>query len=731
MGAAIRIAILAQAAQARREFKALGDSATDAGRTVESKLGKLGGVAKAGAAAAGVAAGAAMVGGVAQALDQGRLSAKLGEQLGLTKADAARFGELAGKVYADGFGQDVAQVNDAIRGVYQNIGRGNEQWTKKVTEQVLTVAEVFEKDLGETTAAVGQLLRTGLAKDADEALDVITRGLQTGADKAGDLFDTFTEYGTQFRKFGLNAKSATGLLSQGLQAGARDADVVADALKEFSILALDGNKKTQAAFESLGLSAKKVTDDIAAGGPRAAGALDAVLDGLRAVEDPATRSQLAVALFGTKAEDLGDALYALDPSTAAAGLGEVAGAAEKAVEAMGDTPAAKIEAFKRKLSQGLVGALGATIGKFEELVKSVPPSYWSGLRGSLEDAAAAGGKVRDAFADMAAAVTGQDDGYGAFLQGMRVLQGVVDAASLVIGNLAFQLDTAAAAAYAAKAGWLFLTGDVDGARDAMDRAKQSTGQATEALEGQVRGVKDLKDNWQRGGAEIQKHQDGIAQRAAISAKSTGDQHDRGAKLATGSYATAAGAIGGSQGAIGRAGSAAAATASRSHATAARETSGSWSHVPGAIRGYFARATLAGAGISVMSSFLSGAKSVWSNQIAPWLSARAAQIKNLKGPPAKDRVLLVEAGQLVMRGFRAGLEDGFGDTRAMLSQFTRTLPGSVAVGGFDLSARGAGQAGQQFVITFEPSGDPLMDVVLDQLRKRIRVQGGNVQAVLGR
>lgn len=665
----IRIAVVAQATQALRTLKGLS------------------GAVKAGAAAAGAATGAALAAGVSQALEQGNLSAKLGTQLGLTKDEAGRVGKLAGRVYADNFGKDVGQVNDAIKGVYQNIGRGNEQWTKKITEQVLTVADVFEQDLGGTTAAVGQLLRTGLAKDAEEALDVITVGLQSGADKAGDLFDTFTEYGTQFRKFGLDAKAATGLLSQGLKAGARDADVVADALKEFSILALDGNKKTQAAFEAVGLSAKKVTDDIAAGGPRAAGALDAVLDGLRAVEDPATRSQLAVALFGTKAEDLGDALYALDLSSAAASLGEVAGAAGRAVDAMGDTPAAKIEAFKRKLSQGLVVAIGDVIGKFDALVQSIPSTYWTRLSGSLDGVSQSGAGARDALAGLAAAVTGQSDGYGAFLQTLRVLQAGVDSAALVVGNLTFQLHTATAAVYAAKAGWLFLTGDVDGARDAVDRAKQSTNQATAALEGQRRGVDTLRQNWRTSGAEIKAQQDGIAQKAAIAAKSVGDQHDRGAKLAMGSYSTAAGSISGSQARMSQSGIASAGALSRSHASAARETSGSWSHVPGAIQGYFARTTLVGAGVSVMSSFLSGARSVWSNQIAPWLSARAAEIKNLKGPPAKDRVLLTDAGRLVMRGFRAGLEDGFRDTRTLLSGFTRTLPDSVSAGAFDLQARG--------------------------------------------
>ena len=50
-----------------------------------------------------------------------------------------------------------------------------------------------------------------------------------------------------------------------------------------------------------------------------------MLEGLKGIEDPATRTRTAVSLFGTQAEDLGDALLAMDVSTAVDGLGEIEG----------------------------------------------------------------------------------------------------------------------------------------------------------------------------------------------------------------------------------------------------------------------------------------------------------------------------------------------------------------------------------------------------------------------
>jgi phage-related minor tail protein len=244
-----------------------------------------------------------------------------------------------------------------------------------LTGNVMSLSQAFGQDLNGTVNAVGQMMRTGLAKNGQEALDILTVGFQQGNDKAGDLLDTFNEYGTQFRKVGLDGKTAMGLISQGLKAGARDADIVADSIKEFSIRAVDGSKTTAAGFAALGLSGKKMAEDVAAGGPRASAALQLTLDKLRQIKDPADRAQVAVALFGTQAEDMGQALYALDPATAAAagGMGNVDGAAQRLNDTLGDTAANKIESVKRKVEEwgaslvevkGPIGDVGAAAAAF-------------------------------------------------------------------------------------------------------------------------------------------------------------------------------------------------------------------------------------------------------------------------------------------------------------------------------------------------------------------------------
>lgn len=281
----------------------------------------------------GAAAGAALVAGFNQAADFQEANQKLKAQLGIGVKESGRLGTIAGRLFAANYGDSLEDVNNALRLVIQNVSgmaTASNASLQSITAQVITVASTFDQELGGVTAAVGQLMRTGMAPSAQVALDIITKGLQSSANKAGDFLDTINEYGTQFRKVGVDGATMTGILNQGLQAGARDADVIADAIKEFSIRAVDGSKTTAAGFKAIGLDAATMATQIAKGGPAARAGLDTVLDRLRAMKDPVAQSQAAVALFGTQAEDLGAALYAIDPSTATAGLGKLGGAAKQA-----------------------------------------------------------------------------------------------------------------------------------------------------------------------------------------------------------------------------------------------------------------------------------------------------------------------------------------------------------------------------------------------------------------
>jgi phage-related minor tail protein len=335
-----------------------------AGKSVDGLADKITGLVKTGIAA-GVAGGAGLVVGFMESIGREASNDELAAQLGINNPKfAADLGKIAGNLYANNFGDSIGGVNDALRAVWQEglvLEDAPAEQIEAVTGKALNLAQVFRQDVGPLAAAAGQMIKTGLAKNAGEAFDIITRGFQQGVDKRQDYLDTLNEYGTQFRKLGIDGAVATGILSQGLKAGARDADLVADSLKEFSIRAIDGSELTAEGFRMLGLDGKKMGERIAAGGDSARAALQETLDRVRGIKDPVLQAQAATALFGTQAEDMGAALLAIDPSSATAGLGDMAGAAEKVGDTISGNAQASIETFRRQALTKLTDFVGNTV----------------------------------------------------------------------------------------------------------------------------------------------------------------------------------------------------------------------------------------------------------------------------------------------------------------------------------------------------------------------------------
>ncbi|MET9914573.1 phage tail tape measure protein [Streptomyces sp. NPDC006476] len=346
-----------------------GDEVAAAGADVGEATGgslrdRLSSSLKVGLAGVGLAAGALLMDGFGQALEQGQITGRLGAQLGATPAEAKKYGEIAGAMYADAVTEDFQGAADAISATMR-AGIAPPDATNAQIQSIATkvsdLSDTFELDLGQTANAVGQILKTGLAKNGTEALDVLTKGLQNMGPRADDIADTFNEYSTIFRNLGLDATTATGLMSQGLKAGARDTDVVADSLKEFLLTVQGGGPQVDAAFKSIGLNGKDMQAAFTEGGPKASAALDQVFTAMRKIKDPAERNALALSLFKTKSEDMQAALYALDPSKAVDTLGKVGGAASQMGDSLRDNAGTKIEAFKRGALQTLTEFIGNTV----------------------------------------------------------------------------------------------------------------------------------------------------------------------------------------------------------------------------------------------------------------------------------------------------------------------------------------------------------------------------------
>lgn len=355
-----------------------------AGEDGEKAVGKWSKSVDAASVAVGAAAaraGEALVGmlsdSVGQALEQSQIKAQLAASLNSSAPVAQQAGEAAGDLFSRGVVGSFDEAAAAVRATLQNNlvpANAGKKELDAVAARVSNLATLMGEDATSVGRAISQMVRTGIADSSEQAFDILARGTQLGINKSEDLLDTFNEYGTQFRKLGIDGPQALGLLNQAIKGGARDADLAADAIKEFSIRAVDGSTTTAQGFKALGLNAGQMSAAIAAGGDKANAAFDTTIDKLSAIQDPLKRSQIATKLFGTQAEDLGDALFKLDPSTAAKGLDGLAGSADKAGKTMEQSAGARVQAFQRMLQEKLVNTLGEVVGwmdRNQELVKTL------------------------------------------------------------------------------------------------------------------------------------------------------------------------------------------------------------------------------------------------------------------------------------------------------------------------------------------------------------------------
>jgi hypothetical protein len=357
-------------------LRIMGDS-SGAEEALDGVKGKVAGAvgALAGLAAGAVGIGAAFAAGLEVAGAQGNIAGKLG----INPAEAKELATVAGNVYANAWGESLSEVSNAVVIVKQDLNDlASPKEFESLTTKAIALGDTFDVDVGQVVQGVGQLIRTDLVADANEGFDLVTVAFQNMGQRGDDALDTLKEYPLAFSALGLSGAQAMGLMSQGLSAGARDTDTIADALKEFGIRSKDASTASAAGFKAIGLDAGKMTAIFAKGGPGAAAGLDTVLSKLRAMKDPVAQNAAAVALFGTKAEDLQGALFALNPSTAVKKLGQVAGAADKMVASVGTSPQATLESFKRKVEVAIgqsmaksVPAMQASLDKFAPMIPQI------------------------------------------------------------------------------------------------------------------------------------------------------------------------------------------------------------------------------------------------------------------------------------------------------------------------------------------------------------------------
>lgn len=263
----------------------------------------------AGAGAVGTAAGGAAATLMThQAFGNQINGARLAAQFGEGEQEATRYREVITQVYRGGRGTDQDQVAEAVGALGAAFGSLEDQSAdqlRAITEQALTLSDVFGIDVAEAAQTAGIMVQNGLARDASAAFDLIARGFQeVSGEMRQELPEILHEYSTNFRALGFDGQESMNLLVTAAEQGRFVLDKTGDALKEFTIRGSDMSNASVAAYEAVGLNAEAMANAIASGGDQARQALHTTARAILDIEDPARRANTAIALFGTPIEDL-------------------------------------------------------------------------------------------------------------------------------------------------------------------------------------------------------------------------------------------------------------------------------------------------------------------------------------------------------------------------------------------------------------------------------------------
>ena len=288
-------------------------------------------------------------------------------------------------VYAEGVGDSMDSVSNAVITVKKNLKDLDETTLTHLTEQAITLDELYGIDMNETLRGVNSLMEQyGLT--AQQAMDYIVKGTQNGLDKTNELGDNLSEYSGKFAQAGYSAQEYFQLLQNGLDNGAYNLDKVNDAINEVTTRLVDGtiadslskiDEKTGEVQAGTGGWSKEVEDVFKQwqqGGATQKDVIDAIVTDIQNTENQQDKLNKAALAFGTMAED-GNAKFIESLTSVGNTYDDVAGSAENMFD-QSTTDSQTFEASMRQLEQSLI-PLGEAL---MNLANNIIPPIASGIK---------------------------------------------------------------------------------------------------------------------------------------------------------------------------------------------------------------------------------------------------------------------------------------------------------------------------------------------------------------
>ncbi|MDR4971618.1 phage tail tape measure protein [Bacillus toyonensis] len=312
------------------------------------------------------------------AIDFDRSQRKIQASLGLTAKGAENLGNISKEVWKKGFGESLEEVDNALIKVYQNMRDVPYDELQMASEDVLTLAKIYDVDLNEATRGAGQVMsQFGLS--TEKTFDLLAAAAQEGLNYSDELFDNLSEYVPLFKQAGFSAEEMFTILANGTRDGAYNLDYINDTVAEFGKKVQDGSKGTADAFADLSEETQAVWKSFNDGKATAADVFKAVIGDLGSMDDKVKQNHIGVGLFATRWEDMG-AKAVLGLTDVNGGLGDVNGRMDEMKKLQEESFGQQFQSALRE-TQAALEPIGK---KLAELAKDILPPVVEGIKSVVD-----------------------------------------------------------------------------------------------------------------------------------------------------------------------------------------------------------------------------------------------------------------------------------------------------------------------------------------------------------
>ncbi len=275
-------------------------------------------------------------------------TSKASAYFGETGEAAGNTADIIKNVYGAGVGDSINGVSDAVITVKKNLQDLDATELTNLTEQAITLDELYGIDMNETMRGVNGLMEN-FSLTAQEAMDYIVTGTSNGLDKTNELGDNLSEYSGKFSQAGYSAQEYFQLLNNGLDGGAYNLDKVNDAINEVTTRLSDGTiEKSLSSYSSETQGLFRSWQD---GGATQKQVIDSIVKDIQGCQGQQEALNMAATAFGTMGED-GSLKFIKALTSVGKTYDNVGGSAQNLFNQT-STPMQEMESNTRKLEQSL------------------------------------------------------------------------------------------------------------------------------------------------------------------------------------------------------------------------------------------------------------------------------------------------------------------------------------------------------------------------------------------